>query len=318
MTEKEKYRQLCENEPTVRLFIKDWWLDAICGAYWDVVIIENGVGDVIGALPYYLKIKDGFKIITQPKLTPFMGVWVRFFSDQSQASRISHEMETCSKLISLLPPHHYFQQAFDFHFTNWLPFYWEGFKQVTHYTYVIENIKDIEKVYSDFDVKMRMKISTAKKKVNIDYDLTAEEFYNYHQRCLKNRNRKISYDFELFKRIYEAVYKHGAGRIVYAVDQKANIHCAKFIVWDQDRAYHLINAYDPDYNSSGALSLALFESIKLASQYTTNFDFEGSMIKGNAENSRRHGAKAMPYHFISKSNSKLLKILLYFRREVRV
>lgn len=37
--------------------------------------------------------------------------------------------------IDNLPKFDYFNMNFHYSITNWLPFYWRGFKQTTRYTY---------------------------------------------------------------------------------------------------------------------------------------------------------------------------------------
>lgn len=55
---KEQYRQFCQNEKDIPIFSKDWWLDAVCGVdNWDVVLVEKG-GQIVGALPYFVKKKN--------------------------------------------------------------------------------------------------------------------------------------------------------------------------------------------------------------------------------------------------------------------
>ena len=73
MTNKQKYYIFCENENDIPIFSQAWWLDAVCGSAWDVVLVENH-GDIIASMPYHMKKKIGFNIITMPKLTQNMGL----------------------------------------------------------------------------------------------------------------------------------------------------------------------------------------------------------------------------------------------------
>ena len=61
-----------------------------------------------------------------------------------------------------------FQQKFLPDFTNWLPFYWNGFEQTTRYTYIIEDLVDTEKVFKDFKENIRREIRKAEKKLAIE------------------------------------------------------------------------------------------------------------------------------------------------------
>ena len=54
MTNKDLYSKLCENESTIPIFSKDWWLDAVCGdENWDVAIVEKG-GEIWATMPYFI------------------------------------------------------------------------------------------------------------------------------------------------------------------------------------------------------------------------------------------------------------------------
>ena len=42
MTNKERYQQLCDAEPSICVYDQPWWMDAVCGAdNWDVLLYEK-------------------------------------------------------------------------------------------------------------------------------------------------------------------------------------------------------------------------------------------------------------------------------------
>ena len=42
MSNKDKYRLLCNTEKNIPIFSHDWWLDTVCGEKkWDVLLIEQ-------------------------------------------------------------------------------------------------------------------------------------------------------------------------------------------------------------------------------------------------------------------------------------
>lgn len=305
------YRELCKIEQSIPIFSKDWWMDSVCGEdQWDVLIVEKR-GEVVATLPYYLKKKWGFKYITQPQLTQTNGIWIKYLEVQKYSKKISYEKEIMTNIIEQLEnlDIDYYHQKFHYSVTNWLPFYWKGFSQTTRYTYVIENLSDLDKVFIDFDHAKRKNIKKAKELVKIKFDLPSEEFYENHRMTLNKQNDKIIYSSELFKKIYDASYERKNGKVIYAIDAEKNIHAAIFVVWDSESAYDLISTIDPDFRNSGAASLLVFEIIRYLKDYVKKFDFEGSMIE-NVENSfRQFGAVQKPYFDISKTHSKILKFL---------
>lgn len=303
MNNKEKYREICKAEKTIPIFSQDWWMDAVCGENnWDVLIVEKGE-EIVASMPIYIKQKYGLKYITQPKLTQTNGIHIRYPENQKYEKRLSYEKEVMNEIIMQLEQFDivHYQQSFHYSVTNWLPFYWKGFEQSTKYTYVIENLSDLDKVYSSFGHAKRKNIKKASKEVEVKFDLCSEKFYENHKMTLKKQNSEISYSYELFKKIYNYSYKNDAGKTIYAVDKDGNMHGALFFVWDGISAYDLISTIDPDYRNFGAASLLVYEAIKYVADKIKKFDFEGSMIE-NVENSfRQFGAIQKPYFVISKA-----------------
>ena len=66
-----------------------------------------------------------------------------------------HAHKVCAKLIEQLPKKALFQQNFHYNFTDWLPYYWAGFEQSTRYSYVLENLSDLEQVFNNFSADYR-------------------------------------------------------------------------------------------------------------------------------------------------------------------
>ena len=280
MTNKNKYRGLSRAEETIPIFSKDWWLDAVCGENnWDVALVEKD-GQVVASLPYYMRKKYGLRVITMPKLTQTMGPWIKYPAGQSYSAKLSFEKEIFNNLISQIPKSDLFVQNFHYSISNWLPFYWAGYVQTTHYTYAIEDLSNLDGVFDEFDHSKIKNIKRAEEQVMVQYDLSAKEFYENHKMTLSKQGAGISYSEELFRKIYEAAYMRNAGKTIFAKDRNGNLHSAFFVIWDKQSAYYLISTIDPDHRSSGSASLLMREIIKYVSARTKRFDFEGSMISG--------------------------------------
>lgn len=301
---KAQYRILCGEEKTLCIFQQYWWLNAVCGEEnWDVILsIKNG--RIEGALPYYFQ-QSGRKIrILTPQLTQSIGVWIKGSKSSRYEKRLSYEMAVLEDLICQMEklPLLSCQLQNNIKLTNWLPFYWKGFSQTTYYSYRIEDISDVERVRAGFsDMKKKNINKAVKEKIQIRFDLPAKDFYANHVLTLGKQKRTITYSYKLFECIYNTAYEHGAGRTIYAVDGAGNLHGALFVIWDQESAYDLISTFDPDYRSSGASSLLVYEMIKYLSDTGIGvFDFEGSMIPGVEDSFRHFGAKQTPYFRIWK------------------
>lgn len=307
MTNKERYAQLCKEEPSICLYDQPWWMDAVCGAdNWDVLLYEKN-GQIIGAMPYYVKQKFGLKYITQPEFTQHNGAWIKYPENQSQMKRLSFEKEVLGNLIAQMEacPVCYYQQQFSPNLTNWLPFYWKGYSQSTNYTYRLPDIHDTNAIFENFyrdERKLLRRIM--KKDFALGADLPAEQFYEYHKKCLAERGQSIGHSYELFERIYTAAYEHNQGKSMYLVDESGNILGATFNVWDSMWGYDLIGAVPHNANSKGVMDLLLFRMIEYLSDKVPGYDFEGSMIEGVEEFNRYFNAIQTPYFCIHKIHTK--------------
>ena len=313
-TNKEKYIRFCEENDFVPIFSQPWWMDAVCvDGYWDVLLYEKN-GEILGALPYYVKKRFGLSYITQPKLTQNNGVVIKYPKNQKYEKKLAYEKEVMTALIDQLEqlPITYYQQNFNYRYTNWLPFYWKGYRQTTHYTYQRIDLSILEDSIDRFNETKRKEIKRALKlNLQLGFDLSAEEFYRHHKESLKERGRKISYSFQLFQRIVNAAYEHNSGRIFYLYDKNNSILCTRLIIWDKYIAYSLMSSTYQKTKTSGASSLLFYECMKYVSTFLKIFDFEGSMNE-NIENSyRKFGTIQIPYFSIHKvlTNNPFLKLM---------
>ena len=314
LTEKEKYRQLCKEEPSIPISSRDWWLDAACGEdNWQVALIERQ-GKVIASMPYFIKYRMGKKILTQPPLTQRLGPWVRYEDNMKYSSRIGYEIEVMTGLIEKLPSFDLFLQTFDYEITNWLGFYWNGFRQQTSYTYIIDDISDPERVLSKFSRSKRNDVYKARKRIKPRFDLPVEDFYRHHESSLAQQEKKISYSFEYFRRLYDAAYKNHAAKVVYAVDEDENITSALFTIWDSKCASAVLSTIDPRFRNSGSFSLLIYEMISYLGDKTKSFNFGGSTIKNVEYSYRQFGTRQVPMFKVSKTNSILIALYNLYKQ----
>lgn len=302
MTNKDKYRVLCSNETSIPIFSRDWWMDAVCGEEnWDVLIIERG-DEIVAAMPYYFKTRFGKKHINQPSLTQKNGIWINYPQNQKYSTRLTYETEIIREIIDEIEGLNIarYSQNYDYTFTNWLPFYWKDYKQITRYTYVIENIKDIDRVYNDFHHDIKNSIKKAEKKIEVKENLNIEEFYRVCEKTFKRQNKKMPYTVEFINKIDEACAKHNCRKIFYGVDSSQRIHSASYIIWDENSAYSLAGGGDPEFRNSQAMTLILWKAIQFTSSVTEKFDFEGSMVEPIERFFRKYGGIQKPYFNISK------------------
>lgn len=299
----------CNGKFQLPIFSKPWWLDAVCGEdSWDAIVLDDDRGGVKCLMPVVYMDKE-HKIVGMPTLTQKLGIYIIYPEGQSLPKRLSYENEIVNEVLNLLPSFDKFNVNFNYNFTNWLPFYWAGFNQTTRYTYIIDLSKH-ENLFSCFAPAKRTDIRKATKIIDIKYGLSGEEFIDYYEKSLSKQGKKLSYEKELFLRLYKASVNHSSGEIIYGVfkDQPEIIAGAIFYVWDHESIYSMVTAFDPEFRNTGTSSLLFYSIMEKFKSTGLKFDFEGSMIKPIEHSYNKFGTSQIQYFNISKINSKKARL----------
>jgi lipid II:glycine glycyltransferase (peptidoglycan interpeptide bridge formation enzyme) len=299
---------------TNSIFEEPWWLDAVAPNEWNAVEIEKDAA-VVARLPYVVKNRMGLTLLTMPRLTPSSGPWLRE-STAKCSKQLAQQKDLYTALIEKLPTYDFFCLNFHHSMTNWQPFYWQGFTQTTYYSYVIENLQDLDLVWNGFQENIRREIRKAKKQVIVRTDLDLNRFLDLNSLTFERQGKNLPYSRELIQRLDDACVNHQARQMFFAEDPQGRIHAAIYIIWDKKSAYYLMGGGDPQLRTSGATSLVMWEAIKFAATVTRKFDFEGSMIEPIERFFRAFGGRQIPYFQVRK-NSRRMQILLSGREIVR-
>lgn len=319
MSNKEAYIAFCTQTAALPLFLQPWWLDAVTkpdGKVWDVLLARNKQGEVEAVFPFVTGKKGGMRFVVTPQLTQYTGVWIKDIADERVTDRLSREKRLQHELIGQLEAMQagFFDVKFPLSYTYWLPFYWAGYKQETHYTYRIEHLRDTERVFGAFDYSKQKQIRKAQEAgLTVDYAMTADELYDLQCAQLNERGSEDMLSRALVRSVVDASRQRGQGLIARAKDQAGHTHAAIFAVWDGQSAWELISAIHPDYRASGASTLVVWEAMQQVAHKTRAWDFEGSMIEGVENSFRLFGAVPTPYFEISKK-SKLIQLIELCKR----
>jgi len=305
---KSRYINLCKVETTIPIFSQPWWLDSVSGkGNWGVCLVEKD-SEVIASMPYEVENRLGFNLIKMPLLTQNLGPWIRP-SKLKYTNKLSQQKKLMNQLIDQLPKYDYFSQNWHYSQTNFIAFFWRGFQQSSKYTYVIEDLSDLDGVWNGFQSKIKGDIKKARDrfKLVIDENLTIDDFINLNSQVFHRQNIMSPYSDQSIVLLDQACFENNASKMFIAVDEKGRKHAAVYIVWDHNSAYYLLGGGDPELRNSGATSFCMWEAIKFASTVANKFDFEGSMIEPIERFVRAFGATQIPYHSITKTPSLLLR-----------
>ena len=306
MTNKDKYRLLCSNESSLPLFSRDWWLDAACGeTKWDVLLAEEK-GKIRAAMPLYIP-PEG--VVSMPVYTQTMGPWFTPEPKDAKYTRtLGQRQAICKEFIDILKAYPHFLQNFNYRITDWLPFYWEGYKQTTRYTYLLNNIQDENLLWENMSPNIRRNITKAKEKffITTRKGISVDDFLKIQSLTFERQHLSPPKKKDTLIRLISACRQRNQGDLWGAYDDKGNLHAVAFIAWQESSAYYLAGGGDPALRASGAHSLLLWDCIRYTSRHTVLFDFEGSMIPGVERFFREFGAIQTPFFTITKGNLSLL------------
>ncbi|HAP68335.1 MAG TPA: methicillin resistance protein, partial [Flavobacteriales bacterium] len=129
------------------------------------------------------------------------------------------------------------------------------------------------------------------------------------EKDFRKKGNEINYSSDYFNRIFEKLTANESCKAWIATDEQGNSVASLLLVWDDESAYYLAGAVDPDNKNTGAMSLLMWTAILFSSSVTNAFNFEGSMIEPVERFFRSFGATQTPYFEIRKTDSKLLKFL---------
>jgi hypothetical protein len=281
-------------------------------------------GKIIGALPYFnTRLKRLIPAIFTPALTPFSGIWLDYPREMTKMeAKISWEHRVLNELIEQLPNKPMFEQRYATTLTNWLPFYWKGFQQTTRYTYVLEDLSNLDVIWQGLKDTVRNKIRKAEKLVIVEKIENANQealthFYELNQKTFARQGRRIPHSFDFVQKLDTALTQREQRTMYFAKDATTQaFHAAIYMVWDAQTAYCLLTGGDTDLRVSGAIQLLLWQAIQDMSKKGIAFDFEGSMLPHVEPMYRAFGATPKPYFRIQKTSNffyRLLKFLLLRR-----
>lgn len=235
-----------------------------------------------------------------PSMTQKLGILFAP-SDAKPAEVQSAEQKLATDLIKQLGSPLSFHQNFHENFTDWLPFYWQGYAQTTRYTYVLENISDHTALWNGMRPNHRRDIRRSQRLgLSVTDTIDLSHFLDLNRKTFSRQGREPLAADEQISRMDAACLANAGRKIFAGVDRQGRVHAAVYIAWADNTAYYLMGGSEPELRDSGAQLLALWEAIKFAGSVAKRFDFEGTMLPQVERVFRGFGAKQLPYFSISK------------------
>jgi len=301
MTNKEAYQIFVERN-NVSIYCQPWWMDAVCGAQnWDVWLYRKG-NEILAAMPYYMEQRGPYRYITKAPLTQSNGIVFCYDKNAKPQTRASFEEKVIDEAALWLDQQNFdvYEQQYSHTFTNWQPFFWNRFKCILRYTYVIEDTSSMETVKAGYSAKLRNDMKKGLQNTACFEFLPSDEFYWEHEKIFAKQGLACPFSYELWSRLFAACTENNSGTTMCIRNHQGNISSLAFFVWDDRYVYLLMGGGVPEYSSENTFSVLVQKGIELASVQGKGFDFEGSMIKRIAKAFRDFGGTPMPYYRIRK------------------
>jgi len=244
-----------------------------------------------------------------PRRCPAWGVVIEPLEGKP-VSVASRETEILRIFANRLAQHSIFFQLFHRTSQNWLPFYWNGFKQTARFTYLLEDIRDLERVWDGMTHNIRSEIRKAENRGLRVIPCDVDEVFEAEYKTFAPQNLSQPGSAEYLRRLFSAGKQNNSAECFAAVDSDGRVHAANMIVWDSKSAYFFAGGADPELRTSGATSLLVWGLIQFASQRTRAFDFCGSVVKPIERFFRAFGGRHVPCYMIMKFPSWLRAVLI--------
>lgn len=288
---------LVEESPQGNVFCRSWFLEAIAA---DIRILAYFIGGrLVAGIPLYFERRFGLNFCRMPPLVHTWGIVTAPFVGKD-VTVFSRQMKVLTVFAEELANQRFFIQSFHPTQFNWLPFYWNGFRQQTHYTNVIEDLTDSVRMWREMECNTRRNIRKAEKSGIKVVPCDCELVTTMAVKTFNHQHKQLPYTRAHVDRLYRAAQEHGAGQCLAAVDRSGKTHAASFILWDRKRAYCVAGGTDPELRASGAQSLLLWHVLKFSSSQTAAFDFAGSVVEQIERFFTGFGATLVPYNRIMK------------------
>lgn len=280
-------------------FEQPWWLDIVAPGRWGEAIVKENE-EVVARMPYV--VDRG--MITMPQLTQTLGPWIKqeyreFCVGNTQLSK---QKEIINSLLTQLPKHKSFYMCFDSSNEYILPYRWQGYRYSPSFSYRIDDLSNLDKVYANFNSTVKKNIRSAtNKKVRVIED-DCDSLEALYLMTFANQKRSAPGDKDIRTRIMAETIRRGNGKVLTAIDEDGHHHSGAFLLYDENGCYYLLGGSNPEFRSSGAQSLVLWKAIEFAAKVSKYFDFEGSNVEGIENFFRQFGGKrVLNYYVVQQS-----------------
>lgn len=307
-----EYDDLVSSSPQRSVFAASWWLDAVAPGRWRPHAVERN-GQLVAAWPTVTRETRLGLVHEGAPLTPFLGPLFR--PSESESRRYAHELELVERLVDELGGFAHLEARCNPAFDYWTPLSWHGFTQTTQYTWRLDDVSDLDGVWSGLRDNLRREVRKARKRGATVAEGSLADVQALQQQTAERQDRAASAD--VLSAIDRAAAPQRARSILVARDEDGRPHAAGYFVWDDRFTYYLVGGSDAELRTSGAVSLLMWTAIEHAAARGTGFDFEGSMLRPVERFFRAWGGRPAPYSVVRCTRSAAFRAAVSARKAAR-
>lgn len=293
--EYSKWNQFVDESPEGSIYGKSWYLDALQVNYRILVVEKDN--QIYGGI---VLTKNEIFTFSNPLFVKYLGIFFPYLKGKLQ-NITSEKYKICELIISEIKHIKTFDYTFNPNFTNWLPFFWNGYKQTTYYSYRLNIQDDSMSFKRNFDKSLNYDIRKAE---SLDYQFSeiidSDIFYKILSKSFEVQNSKPPFSKKKIHLMQENLKDN---MITFGVKNNNEEFLAVCgLIYDQHSCYLILNGMDYQ-NSKYANQYLLSKAIEqMMYKGITIFDFEGSIIKRIESFYRQFGGVPIPYFKIHKDN----------------
>ena len=150
------------------IFSQPWWLDIVAPNNWREIIVKDKDNNIIAR-----QVVVGKDNVYMPPLTQTLGIWM--------AEGIQHNYGKCKAVIQDVVRQignvNNIQVCLDVQNDYILPYRWAGYIMEPKFTYRIDDLSDIDALYSGFNKTAKKNVKYALNKVSITNELDVNELW---------------------------------------------------------------------------------------------------------------------------------------------
>lgn len=293
------------------LFDSIRWTRLFGPAIGRIGIFDAG-GNLRGGFCVWEQRRFGLRILRNPPLTPHIGPFFEHRATNAAAKTNEDRdvMEAMAEFIDRAGAA-VVSLSLAVEVKDCLPFYWRGYRVISHWTYRIDLNKSEEELLAGMSVDRRNDIRKAHRDGLVASGSTRTDVLQSLVALTFSRNHK-DYPKENMATVLRAL-PPGANSWCFETRLVDAAQAAVYCVHDLKTAYYLLGGHTAHH---GAGALAVWHSILKAKELGLKvFDFEGSVIPPIERYFRGFGGTLTPYFSINKAWLPIEIVFKFFKRQ---